>query len=332
MNPRWKKTGLKSPICITWEITGSCNLSCKHCLSANVANDNQDLTLEEATDFIDQLVDMAVFYINIGGGEPFVRKDILSILHYSDLKGLPIQLSTNGTLIDNKLIKSLSEIKDIRIQVSLDGARRDTNDFIRGKGSYIGAVNAIKLLHKQKIPTSVNFVVHNDNINELEDCYQLARYYNATFRVSRLRPSGEARKTYESCQLNNFQYKKLYSWLQKRPDVSTGDSFFFLSVLGKPLKGMSSCGAGTMTCSVAPNGDVFPCAFLMDEEKVGNIRKEKFALLWEEAVLLKKFREKEISGCVECDQYGNCGGGCPAVSIYYSGKYFTRDPECLVKN
>ncbi|MBS4025818.1 MAG: mycofactocin radical SAM maturase [Clostridia bacterium] len=329
MMANWK-TGLRAPICITWEITSSCNLACKHCLAANMVFPAGDLDFIEATELINQLAEMEVFYINIGGGEPFIRKDILAILQYVNLKGIPIQLSTNGTLIDDQLAKMLSEITDLRFQVSLDGARLETNDFIRGPGSFAGAVDAVRVLVKRGLPVSVNFVVTKDNLHELEDCYQLARQYGAKFRVTRLRPSGQARKTYDSCHLDISQYRKLYSWLLQRPDVSTGDSFFFLSVLGKPLSGMNSCGAGTMTCSVAPNGDVYPCAFLMDEEKAGSIRRKSFAEIWHRSILLNKFREKEISECEDCLQYVNCGGGCPAVSVYYSGQLFDRDPECLI--
>jgi mycofactocin radical SAM maturase len=272
---------------------------------------------------------MDIFYINIGGGEPLLREDILDVLGYADQKKLPVQLSTNGTLVNEEIAAFLSRMEDIRIQVSLDGSSSRLNDTIRGSGSFEGALNAIKLLSSRGIETSVNFVATNLNFHDLESCYQLAKSYRAAFRVSRLRPSGMARSFYENYRLSTEQNKQLYCWLQEHPDVSTGDSFFFLSVLGKPLNSMNSCGAAAMTCSIAPNGDVYPCAFLMDEERAGNIRQEKLSKIWRNSRVFKQFRTKIIKECLECTHFTSCGGGCPAVSVYYSGELFRRDPECL---
>ena len=330
MKGKWQKTGLKSPICVTWEITAKCNLHCKHCLSSSVAFTHDELSLEEAMALIDHIVEMEVFYINIGGGEPFLREDVFDIIAYTDKKKLPIQLSTNGTLVNEETAAFLSKIKDIRIQVSLDGASALVNDSIRGDGSFAGALKALQLLSSRGIELSINFVVTSKNFQELESCYRLAREYKAVFRVSRLRPSGQARRIYEEYHLSTEQHRQLYYWLKKHPDVSTGDSFFFLSVLGKSLFSMNSCGAATMTCSIGPNGDVYPCAFLMDREKAGNIRREQLADIWRNSGMFKNFRSKTIPECLNCNHFATCGGGCRAVSFYYSGEFFKRDPECLI--
>jgi MoaA/NifB/PqqE/SkfB family radical SAM enzyme len=66
------KGGLDAPICLTWEITYACNLSCIHCLSSSGRRDPRELTTAEAKTFIDELHDLQVFYVNIGGGEPMI--------------------------------------------------------------------------------------------------------------------------------------------------------------------------------------------------------------------------------------------------------------------
>ncbi|MDF2979803.1 MAG: Radical domain protein [Actinomycetospora sp.] len=67
--------GLTSPICLTWELTYACNLSCVHCLSSSGRRDPDELSTDEAKAVIDELQRMQVFYVNIGGGEPTVRSD-----------------------------------------------------------------------------------------------------------------------------------------------------------------------------------------------------------------------------------------------------------------
>ena len=67
--------GLDAPICLTWELTYACNLSCVHCLSSSGRRDPRELTTAECRAVIDELERMQVFYVNIGGGEPTVRPD-----------------------------------------------------------------------------------------------------------------------------------------------------------------------------------------------------------------------------------------------------------------
>jgi len=64
--------GLDAPICLTWELTYACNLSCVHCLSSSGKRDPRELSTRQCMDIIDELERMQVFYVNIGGGEPTV--------------------------------------------------------------------------------------------------------------------------------------------------------------------------------------------------------------------------------------------------------------------
>ena len=67
--------GLDAPICLTWELTYACNLSCVHCLSSSGRRDPRELTTEECRAVIDELERMQVFYVNIGGGEPTASRE-----------------------------------------------------------------------------------------------------------------------------------------------------------------------------------------------------------------------------------------------------------------
>ena len=77
------KGGLAAPICLTWEWTYACNLSCTHCLSSSGRRDPAELTTAEMRSVIDELRSMQVFYVNVGGGEPTVRPDFWELLDYA---------------------------------------------------------------------------------------------------------------------------------------------------------------------------------------------------------------------------------------------------------
>ena len=78
------EAGLDAPICLTWELTYACNLACVHCLSSSGRRDPRELSTAECRAVIDELEAMQVFYVNIGGGEPTVRRDFWELLGLRD--------------------------------------------------------------------------------------------------------------------------------------------------------------------------------------------------------------------------------------------------------
>ena len=101
------KGGLDAPICLTWELTYACNLACVHCLSSSGRRDPKELSTAEAKDLIDQLAALQVFYVNIGGGEPMLRKDFFEIVEHSVTNGVGVKFSTNGTYLDRAAAERL---------------------------------------------------------------------------------------------------------------------------------------------------------------------------------------------------------------------------------
>ncbi len=88
--------GLDAPICLTWELTYACNLSCVHCLSSSGRRDPAELSTAECRAVIDGLERMQVFYVNIGGGEPAVRPDFWDLVDYATGHHVGVKFSTNG--------------------------------------------------------------------------------------------------------------------------------------------------------------------------------------------------------------------------------------------
>lgn len=331
MKYEWLLAGLSAPICITWEVTFACNLNCEHCLSASGKQKADELSCDEAKSMIDDLADMGVFYINIGGGEPLIRPDFLELVEYAVSRGLPVQFSTNGTLLTEELVKKIAAIRHVRVQVSMDGANEETNDQIRGPGSFKGALNALELLSESNIDFSVNMVATSNSFGQIGELYQLVKSYGAKFRVARLRPSGRGVNSYHYLHLTPEQNVELYQWVKANPDVTTGDSYFILSTLGEPIPGLNVCGASRATACISPTGNVYPCAFLINDDCLaGNIRVQSFSQLWKESELFHKFRTTRVRNCISCKSYNDCGGGCHAVSYHLRGDLFARDPECLV--
>src|ERR1700735_681123 len=138
--------GLDAPICLTWELTYACNLSCVHCLSSSGRRDPRELTTDECKAVIDELERMQVFYVNIGGGEPTVRADFWELVDYATAHHVGVKFSTNGVKITPEIAARLGRSDYVDVQISLDGATAEVNDQVRGPGSYATAIRAMRYL------------------------------------------------------------------------------------------------------------------------------------------------------------------------------------------
>ena len=85
---------------VVWNTTRTCNLRCVHCYTDS---DNRkydgELTTDEAVKLIDELSDFGIPSLLFSGGEPFMRKDLFTLLEYAAKKNVRPVFSTYGTFI-----------------------------------------------------------------------------------------------------------------------------------------------------------------------------------------------------------------------------------------
>lgn len=328
------KSGLDAPICLTWEITYACNLQCVHCLSSSGTRDPRELSTAQAKAVLDELRDLQVFYINIGGGEPMIRKDFFEILEHAETNNIGVKFSTNGTYITADNARRLAAMNYLDIQISLDGVDAATNDAVRGKGSYATAIAAMNHLRDANFGQfKISVVVTRHNVNQLDAFKALADSYGAQLRITRLRPSGRGADTWDELHPTQQQQRQIYDWLMKHGDnVLTGDSFFHLNAFGESLPGLNLCGAGRVVCLIDPIGDVYACPFVIhDQFKAGSLLSDGgFTKVWKESDLFLSLREPESEGaCSACGSYDACQGGCMAAKFFTGIPLNGPDPECV---
>ena len=328
------KRGLDAPICLTWELTYACNLACVHCLSSSGRRDPNELTTAQAMTVLDELRDLQVFYINIGGGEPMIRADFFELVEHATSNGIGVKFSTNGTFLDRRAAARLAAMSYIDVQVSLDGVDAGTNDAIRGDGSYARARSAMDHLAAAGFgPFKISVVVTRDNVSQLDSLKTLADSYGAQLRVTRLRPSGRGADSWHDLHPTQGQQRTIHEWLLAHGDeVLTGDSFFHLNALGPPLPGLNLCGAGRVVCLIDPLGDVYACPFMIHEQfRAGSVRGPGgFSAVWRQSELFQSLRHPASAGaCASCGSYDACQGGCMAAKFFTGMPLDGPDPECV---
>jgi mycofactocin radical SAM maturase len=326
--------GLDAPICLTWELTYACNLSCVHCLSSSGRRDPRELSTAECRAVIDELERMQVFYVNIGGGEPTVRSDFWELVDYATAHHVGVKFSTNGVKITQEVARRLAASDYVDVQISLDGATAEVNDAVRGAGSYATALRAMRHLAEAGFRGfKISVVVTRQNAGQLDDFKAIADRFGAQLRLTRLRPSGRGADVWDELHPTAAQQRQLYDWLVARGEqVLTGDSFFHLAAYGDALPGLNLCGAGRVVCLIDPVGDVYACPFAIhDSFLAGNVRGHGgFASVWRDSELFAGLRRPQTGGaCQSCSAYDSCRGGCMAAKFFTGLPLDGPDPECV---
>jgi mycofactocin radical SAM maturase len=283
---------------------------------------------------IDEFERMQVFYVNIGGGEPTVRRDFWELVDYAVAHHVGIKFSTNGSRITQPIAQRLAASDYIDVQISLDGATAEVNDAIRGPGSYETAISAMERLADAGFEGfKLSVVVTRENATQLDAFKALADRYKAQLRLTRLRPSGRGADVWDRLHPTAEQQRALYDWLVDHGDgVLTGDSFFHLGAYGASLPGMSLCGAGRVVCLIDPIGDVYACPFAIhDTFRAGSVRDPGgFQNVWRASELFTRLRQPQHGGaCESCGMYDKCRGGCMAAKFFTGLPLDGPDPECV---
>jgi AdoMet-dependent heme synthase len=340
---------LSAPLFVIWEITGSCNLQCEHCLSSAGKTLPNELSTPEAMSILDRLEEMKVFNISFSGGEPLMRPDIFDIIDYASQKKLSIELLTNGALITEKVLNRLKDSNIFNVQVSIDGIG-ETHDIFRGrKGTYERAINAIKLLRDANYNVSISSTVTRQNMSEIPRIIDMAIDLGISmFKTTLFMPAGRGKGNIDKLALTRQDVKKFtYMMIEKKKEVgksiiiNSETDYPWLSegVDKKSLESMKldkslkvGCTAGTSSFYINPDGKIAPCPFLRNLT-AGDFRESDMKEIWDNSSTFDVFRNIKrgsLKGkCSDCEYLGiMCYGGCRAAALANTGDLLAEDPMC----
>lgn len=143
-----EKNGFFPPTVLLSSITQKCNYDCEGCW-AHEYEVKEDLTFEQWKKVFDEARDeMGVHIMPVVGGEPFIRKDFLDLVElYPDCMFF---VFTNGSLLTPELVKRIKKLGNVAPMFSLNGWE-ESNDAIRGKGSFQKVMEKMDLLKKEGV-------------------------------------------------------------------------------------------------------------------------------------------------------------------------------------
>lgn len=199
-------TKYPAPSYLCWLVSRRCNLHCSHCISASgpgVTTEN-DLSTNECFRVIEKLAEGGTEQLDLTGGEPLLRDDIVDITEYARERGIVVMVTTNGTTGREKY--SVLTSHDVHFRLSIDGTRAVHNQ-VRGSGTFDEVVHAINRLQNLDASFTVNSVVHGlnyDSINEFLSFLERKGVNNVRFAF--FAPTGRGATNSDRFGLSNEEY------------------------------------------------------------------------------------------------------------------------------
>ncbi len=175
-------------------VTERCNLRCRYCMPEDGVCKKQHedmLTEDEMIDAVEAAVSLGLHKLRITGGEPLVKKNIVSLCRRAAaVPGLEeLCLTTNGTLLP-ELAKPLKEAGVHRLNISLDTLDEEKYAWITRRGSLAQALAGIEAAYAAGFDRlKINAVlVGGFNDDEIPALAELTRQYRADVRFIELMP------------------------------------------------------------------------------------------------------------------------------------------------
>lgn len=352
---------------VSWNLTQRCNLQCAHCyISARRAPEVPgELSTAECRRVMDEIarVNPNVFLI-LTGGEPLLRKDLLTLAAEARDRGFTVVVGTNGGLLRERQARLLRGHGVQGVSVSLDSTDPGRHDAFRGlPGSWEAAVRATRALRAEGLDFSLHMAVADWNVAEIPAMIELAgelgaRVLNLFFLVRCGRGEGLS-------DIEPADYERILTYLARAQGVGDcgsgrGPSVFdrgedpwsvavgraggllvrakcapqFRRIVWEldprsPLLSNyaeGSCPAGRHYCRITPEGEVTPCPYM--PVSAGSLRERSFADLWRAAAVFNDLRGGKLGGRCGACEFSKICGGCRCRAYATHGDYLAEDPAC----
>lgn len=319
------------PVRLQVETTDICNLKCVMCTREILSELNtRSISLDEFVKVVDAI---EPYYVTMNGlGEPLFDETIFEKLAYLRQKGISSSMPTNGTLVrHDKLEKLAMNLPDI-LQLSIDGASRETFEEIRKAGNFSDVLANFRAICQRRAEgksrrgttIGIECALQRQNLFEFREMYAL---YSGLPNVDsfglvpvfNFDPEG---KTFADIMPSVDEVRELHRRLDVaiKTTMTPKERVFYEYWRGvsapwieerggyavKPNENRHACVVPWYNVYVDAKGRVYPCCFLIATEQVmGNIFEEPFHNIWT-GVRYREFRDRivrdrpNLIGCRTC--------------------------------
>jgi radical SAM protein with 4Fe4S-binding SPASM domain len=303
------------PLSVQLDLTYRCNERCIHCYLDH--EDHGEMTTAEILGLLDQLAAAGVFFLNVSGGEIFMRPDLFTIIEHARKRQFSVKLKTNGVMIREAKARRIAALGVEAVQISLYSHDAATHDEItKLRGSFKRTVEGARLLRDAGVKVIFANVLMQQNADHYKQVQALAAEMGIRYEVdATITPMMDGDRRIVALNMDGGRLAAIM-----HDTTLLGDQAERLlaapsgpTPLDEAYKTLP-CSAGHTACYVSPYGDVFPC--VQFPFKVGNVREQPFIDIWKHSPELNEVRAIRVSdldGCSSCVHGSSCTR-CPGLA------------------
>ena len=262
-------------------VTYRCNARCNMCnCYLYPTKASEEITLDD----IKKLPEMK--FVNVTGGEPFVRQDLPEIVAVLAEKSDRVVISTNG-YFTSRILDLCRRFPKVGIRISIEGLEK-TNDAIRGiPDGFNRGYGTLKMLVEMKHP-DVGFgtTIQDMNAEDLIPLYRLSAELNMEFATGTLHNSFYFKKT-DNKIVNRLKVAQNIEKLINELLESNSPKKWFRAyfnhglihyIYGQPR--LLPCGMSNDAFFIDPYCDVIPCNGMAEKAVMGNLHNQSWDEIW----------------------------------------------------
>ncbi len=332
------------PLCLTFSVTNLCQSKCRTCqiwqrYRLHPGEHKNELTLDEI-ERIFASVKKPIYFLNLSGGEPTIRKDLPEIIRAAlpTLRPRIVHMPTNAIApnrIEQTVARTLHYMQQagwdhpFTVKPSIDGVGKDHDDIRGVPGNFERVLDTVQRLKRLRqdhpqLHVELGTVISKFNLDKVDEiaafvqtldvdnyrneiAEQRAEFYNVGDPIT---PSGE-----EYAELmKHFKAKVREDLKTKRrfARVTQAFRFVYYDLVDRIIteqRQVIPCYGGVSNAHLSSHGELWPCCVLGDEKSMGNLREHDydFASVW------TSDRAAEVRRSI---QRGECA--CPLANQAYS--------------
>lgn len=345
---------------VMWSVTGMCNYRCRHCFVDGPCETAHGLSTEAALALIDQMTECGVMQVELTGGEPLVRPDLMQLLDRLCQQGIFVtQIYTNGALVDEAFLHELEKrYLCPQFCFSFDGVA-GWHDWMRGvEGAEKKTLNTMKLCIDKGYDVYVGMCLHKGNVSTLSDTVKtLAALGVKGINISGISMSPLWEKHNDGHHLDDKEYLDaaiayFTQYVQDgRPmPVTLNGAAMLHPQQESQVVHTTACGNGDGSRYLCPTarfspyisaeGRLLPCmpmSMCQEQEHFPLITEKGLAACLTDSAFMDFVSQctddlyARNQECASCEHRVSCGGGCRAAALQQTHDFFGCDPyRCLI--
>lgn len=327
---------MSAPLAVIAELTHRCPLQCVYCSNPlELIPRANELSTEAWAAVFRQAAALGTLQVDLTGGEPLARPDIVAIVASIRQAKLYASLITSGIGLTEARLDELVAAGLDHLQLSFQDSSEAGGDEIAGRRVHAQKHVVAGWLKTRRVAFTLNIVVHRRNLDRLPEMIAMAEELGpGRLEVAHAQYYGWALRNREALLPTREQLERSVEILKAAAERLKGRIRVEYVIPDYHARYPKACmgGWGQRFLLITPSGKALPChaAEVIPGLDFANVREEPLAWIWNESPAFRRFRGVDWMSepCRSCERRDQDFGGCRCQAFLLAGDAAVTDPVC----